>query len=151
VTELGPYYPVVLALDIVPVFALAGLGWFLQIVHYPLYRRVDRHRFLRYHAPDQMLSAAIITPLMLVDLAASFLMFGFPYGGDTVHYVTAGMICTLVAWSATIFFTRSYQKRLAHGFDPRAFRRLLVTHWIRTYAWSFHAVALLLVVMHSLR
>ncbi|PLX30993.1 MAG: hypothetical protein C0600_06895 [Ignavibacteria bacterium] len=123
-------------------FTLTGIIWFIQIVHYPLMRKVGKNRFLRYEQTHTILTGFIVAPLMLVEAAA--VIFGVLY---STRWITddsseLGGVLLLIIWMSTFFLQMPQHRKLSRAFDVRAYRRLLWTNWIRTYAWSFRSVIL---------
>lgn len=57
-----------------------------------------------------------------------------------------GLGLTGVTWLATAFVSVPQHDRLAVAFDHDAWRRLVVTNWVRTAAWTAHAALVLGVV-----
>lgn len=123
-------------------FSLTGIIWFLQIVHYPLMRKVGKNRFIRYEQTQVILTGFIIAPLMIVEAAA--VIFGVMYSTRWITDESSelGAVLLLVIWLSTFLLQMPQHRALSRSFDVRAYRRLLWTSWIRTYAWSFRSVIL---------
>ena len=51
--------------------AMAGVIWFVQVVHYPLFAEVAAERFAGYEASHRRLTTRVVAPLMLVELATT--------------------------------------------------------------------------------
>ena len=123
-------------------FSLTGIIWFLQIVHYPLMRKVGKNRFLRYEQTHTILTGFIVVPLMLVEAVA--VIFGLLYSTRWITDESSelGAVLLLIIWLSTFLLQMPQHRKLSRSFDGPAYRRLLWTNWIRTYAWSFHSVIL---------
>lgn len=59
-------------------WALIGLIWTIQLVHYPLFAQVGRHTFKAYHHRHTTQITWVVAPLMLMELitAAWLVMTG---------------------------------------------------------------------------
>jgi hypothetical protein len=121
--------------------AMAGLAWFVQVVHYPLFALVGGD-FPTYEAAHADRTALVVGPLMGVEaLTAVALVIARPG-------LLTGAGCALVAalWVSTAAVQVPCHRRLARGFDADVHRRLVASSWFRTGAWSARsAIALALV------
>lgn len=116
---------------------LTGLIWFVQIVHYPLFARVDKAGFGRYHALHSSATTSVVVAPMLAELALSFLLLRFRPAGFPPALAWAGLALTIVVWLATFFVSVPLHRLLTSGgHDPDVIGRLVRTNWIRTIAWS---------------
>lgn len=123
-------------------FAMTGIIWFVQIVHYPLMRQVGKGRFVRYTKTHFVLTAFVVGPLMLLELAAVLygLLYPTPWITDDAARLGAGLLA--VIWISTFALHLPQQRRLEKEFEARAYRRLLFGNWVRCYAWSFRSIVL---------
>lgn len=113
-------------------WALVGLIWTVQWVHYPLLAGFDRGRFTELHAAHTRRIGVVVAPLMLIELVAAVgvaLLLR-----DAVS--AAGLALLLIVWGVTAGVSMPCHRRLAHGFDAGVHRRLVVSNWWRTLAWS---------------
>ena len=137
---------VTLLINLATVLPMTGLIWFVQVVHYPLFAGVGEERFTAYQATHSRSTTFVVAPLMTVELVTSGLLaLDTPEGiARWVMWVELGL--TGVTWLATGLLSVPQHNRLAVAFDHDAWRRLVVTNWIRTVAWTAHAILLLGVV-----
>jgi len=114
----------------------------VQIVHYPLMRKVGRNRFIQYMQLHTVLTGFVVAPLMLIEAAA--VLFGLLYSTAWISDESSqlGAVLLLLIWISTFAFQVPQHRRLSRGFEARAYRRLLIGNWIRAYAWSFRSVIL---------
>ncbi|MBL8795371.1 MAG: hypothetical protein JNM56_15815 [Planctomycetia bacterium] len=122
---------------------MVGLIWMVQVVHYPLFDRVERNDFARFEADHQRLTTWVVAPPMLVELLTAVWLLG-----QRPHEVPAwsawlGVVLVAVIWLSTIFAQVPQHNVLAHGFDEAAYRILVGTNWLRTVAWSVRGVLVL--------
>lgn len=125
---------------------LAGLIWFVQVVHYPLFARVDAAAFPDYARAHASLTTRLVAPAMLVELATAILLAARPPAGSPSWAPGAGLALLAVIWLSTAFLQVPRHRELAAGFDGSAARRLVSTNWIRTAAWSARAALALLLL-----
>jgi hypothetical protein len=124
-------------------FAMTGIIWFVQIVHYPLMRQVGKGRFVRYTRTHFVLTVFIVGPLMLLEAVSVVYGLLYPTQWITNDVALLGAGLLLVIWIATFAIHLPQQRRLEREFEARAYRRLLFGNWIRSYAWSFRSIVLL--------
>lgn len=117
-------------------WAMTGLIWFVQVVHYPLLAGVGPAGFVAYHAAHSRLTTLVVGPLMLVEAAcAVWIALERPSAATW-----AGVGLLGVVWAATFFVSVPRHNLLAAGFDAAVIEGLVATNWIRTLAWSARAL-----------
>ncbi len=151
-------HPWLLVVNAAAAWFMAGLIWFVQVVHYPLFGRVGaagESHWKTYELEHQRRTTLVVAPAMLVELAATAAVLWFALGagaatGDGgaprpavasavwLAWLSAGLLA--VAWVSTFFVQVPRHERLGQGFDARVHRQLVVTNWVRTFAWSARAV-----------
>lgn len=124
-------------------WALVGLIWFVQLVHYPLMAAVGGEGFTRYQAAHVQRTSWVVVPLMLLEAASSLALIFV--SSPLVHpgEATLGLGLLAGVWTSTFFLQVPLHERLAEGFDPRGHRSLVRTNWIRTALWSARGVLVL--------
>ncbi len=125
--------------------AMAGLVWFVQVVHYPLFAAVPPIVFDQYEALHTRLTTRVVAPLMLAELVTAVGVFATPVGRSRPGLAACGVGLLAVVWASTFALQVPRHRELAQGFDASAHRRLVTSNWLRTAAWSGRsAIALLL-------
>ncbi len=121
----------------VTTFALTGLIWLVQLVHYPGFASVDSDQFNSFHAMHSTRITLIVAPLMLVELLASA-----AWCFDDPRRVTAfiGLALLAIIWASTAFLQVPLHNQLASGLSASLIDRLVRTNWVRTVAWSARSV-----------
>lgn len=125
---------------------MTGLIWFVQIVHYPLFGRVGAAAFTEYERIHQRRTTWVVAPVMLIELATTILVAYAVYGaasGSTLpseRVAFAGVGFLVVIWASTWGLQVPMHEVLAKGFERAPHRRLVITNWIRTAAWTARAV-----------
>ena len=127
-------------------FAMTGLIWFVQIVHYPLLRAVGSSGFTACQEQHMRLTTLVVTPLMLLEAAtALWLVFDRPvFVSRAQAWIGLGLLA--VIWSSTVLLSVPRHEALRHGFDDSIHAALVATNWIRTAAWTGRSILLLVVL-----
>lgn len=123
-------------LHLVVTWALVGLIWTVQLVHYPLLAFVGREGFVAYAARHSRVITPLVGPLMLLELGSAVWLALRPPPGVPWAVWGAGLALTLVIWASTAFVQVPLHRAFASGFSADTVSRLVRTNWIRTLAWS---------------
>lgn len=67
-----PFDLLILALNLVSTLFMVGLIWFVQIVHYPLFKSVGESEFVEYQLQHQKLTTWVVAGPMLLEAERSF-------------------------------------------------------------------------------
>lgn len=124
---------------------MAGVAWFVNVVHYPLFALVagDFARYEKIHADR---TTVVVAPLMTVEAATALVLVAWKPGWLT----GAGLALVAVLWLSTAFIQVPCHRALGRGFDAGVHRRLVRTSWIRTAGWTGRsAIALSLLLSHA--
>ena len=130
----------ILLANAVSTLFMVGLIWMVQIVHYPLFDDVGPQQYASYQQRHQANITYIVAPMMLIELVTAFLLLGYPSEGVNKPLVFIGIALVFVIWMSTAFIQIPCHSKLAQGFDPAAYRRLVNSNWIRTIAWTARGV-----------
>lgn len=123
--------------------ALAGLVWFVQVVHYPLFARVPGDAFTAYELEHGRRTTWVVAPLMAVEALTAVALVLVEPGALTV----IGVALIVGIWASTFLVQVPCHRVLSRGWDAAAHRRLVRTNWLRTVLWSARgAIALALLV-----
>jgi hypothetical protein len=113
---------------------MTGLIWFVQIVHYPLLRRLPASEVAPYAQEHARRTGWVVGPVMLAELG---LALALAARGGTPAWI--GLALLGVIWTSTASLQVPLHRRLALGHDPAAIERLVRTNWLRTAAWTLRA------------
>ncbi len=123
-------------------WAMVGLVWFVQVVHYPLFAQVGADGFVVYEREHIRRTNRIVVPTMLAEAGSAGLLLWVEPGSPLV-VAGAGLLAAI--WLSTFAIQVPLHAKLERGFDPGVQRRLVATSWFRTLAWSARgAIALAL-------
>ncbi len=135
----------VLVVSTVAAWAMVGVIWTVQLVHYPMLATmselvpaqaaVDHQRRISWVVGPLMAAEGVTALILLVDRPASM---GWPSA-----WLAAGLLG--IALLSTVAVQVPLHTRLAAGHDAAAADRLLSSNWIRTAAWTGRGLVLALV------
>jgi hypothetical protein len=125
---------------------LVGLIWMVQLVAYPLFARVGAASFPSYHAAHSAWITLVVGPLMLGELVCAGLLLVARPASIPSALPWVGIALVALAWGATAFASVPQHAILGRGFDTHAHHLLVLTNWIRTYAWSARGALLIWIV-----
>ena len=116
---------------------LVGLIWVVQILVYPQFRRVGAAEFRDYHFAHCFRIGLTVAPLLFVEITTAAWLL---YEGQRAlpFIISTGLIP--VVWLCTAAFQAPIHLRLMRGFDAPLIRRLILTNWIRTLAWTARGI-----------
>lgn len=118
---------------------MAGVIWFVQVVHYPLFAAVGAEAFGAYEAAHQRRTTWMVAPAMLVEvLTSGWLAWAAEGAWRGWAWTGAGLVVLL--WVSTFLVQVPLHERLGRGWDARVHRQLAASNWVRTAAWSARAV-----------
>lgn len=124
-------------------WALVGLIWTIQLVHYPLFDAVDPARFPAFHARHARRITVLVGLLMPVEAGlAGWLALAEP---SFATWLGVGLVAAI--WLATALLAVPRHAELAEGYDAEAHRRLVGTNWVRTLLWTARGVLALVLLV----
>ncbi len=137
----------ILIINLVAAAFLAGLSWYLQIVHYPLFTYVDKRSFLEYHIYYLKTNTFLIFIPMLIE-GVFTILFAFDHS-DLIHTAIPFLCLCLSTGMWLITFSHIaplHDKLTADGLDDETVKKLIEMNWVRTIGWTMK-IALLLYCM----
>jgi hypothetical protein len=129
-----------LLLQFAATWTMIGIIWFVQIVHYPLFARVDGPAYRQFMADHTRLTGWVVGPPMLAEAAASLLLVFQAESPVQSLAAWAGLVLVGLIWASTWLLQVPRHRQLASGFDARSHAALVSTNWIRVVAWSLRGV-----------
>ncbi len=118
---------------------MAGLIWFVQIVHYPLMQRVGHDGFVSYMQHHQALTGRVVAVPMLLEMATGLWWVFFRPAFVPTGLALASIGLLTVIWLSTACLQVPQHAKLAKQYNAQACRFLVRSHWVRTLAWSLRA------------
>lgn len=130
---------------------MAGLIWFVQVVHYPLYSQVGTSDFAKYEQRHKTATTWVVAPPMLMELTTAVLLLWFRPVGLTTLPCVLGLSLVGVNLLSTLFLQVPCHEILTQAFDPAVHQKLVSTNWIRTAAWSLRGILVLWMTSFSIK
>ncbi|WP_047865616.1 hypothetical protein [Rubrobacter aplysinae] len=130
---------------------MAGVIWFVQIVHYPLMGSVGRTHFVSYAESHSRLTSYVVGPPMLVEAATAALLLVIRPAEISFLAALAGAALVAAIWLSTAFLQVPRHEAFGRGYDRREHGALVATNWIRTLAWTLRGLLVLGMVWLTIR
>lgn len=129
-----------LLLNFASTWAMVGVIWIIQVVHYPLFASVGSDQFKAYEQDHQRLITYIVLPLMFCELITSGLLWFYRPVGSSTMMIAIGIALVLLIWGSTFFLQVPLHGQLGNGFDDAVHQKLVSGNWIRTVAWTLRGL-----------
>ena len=120
---------------------MAGIIWFVQLVHYPLFAAVTGPGETAYARANQARTSLVVLPPMLVEAAAAGWLALRPPAGIGVVPAAVGLGLVGLLWLSTLAVQMPLHGRLAgEGHAAGVVAALVRSNWPRTVLWTARAV-----------
>ncbi len=127
-------------------FAMTGLIWFVQIVHYPLMEAYERRWFSEHARRHARLTGYVAIPIMTLELFTGIYLLATLL---KVNLVTLGLMLIVLIWISTFAVQVPLHAKLQSKYDPGTLRQLIFSNWVRTWLWTLRSVFLLVFLISS--
>lgn len=127
---------ILLAVHLAVTAAMAGLTWFVQVVHYPLIASVGRDRVADYEALHIRRTSWVVGPLMSIEVLSAVAIPVFARDEVGLALPLVGIALLVAIHVSTALLQVPAHTRLLSGFDVGVHRRLVRSNWIRTAGWT---------------
>ena len=135
-----PPLTAILAAQAIASGMMAGIIWFVQAVHYPLFVAVPDDGG-GYARENQRRTAWVVLPPMLVEAAAAAWLVAEPPPEIGRPAALAGLAVVGLLWFSTLAVQMPLHGSLARdGHAPPTVARLVRSNWPRTVLWTVRAV-----------
>jgi len=131
-----------LVVSTVATWAMVGLIWMVQVVHYPMLATYSAAAPATAAADHQRRISWVVGPLMAAEgVTALILLVDRP---DTMPAWSAWAAAAMlgVALGSTVMIQVPLHARLAEEHDARTAQRLVTSNWVRTVAWTLRGLVL---------
>lgn len=141
---------VILLAHLASTSSMAGLIWFVQRVHYPLFAHVGDSKFVSYESQHQSRTATVVGPIMAIEGLTTLAIFFTMRDLVGTSLPLVGGVLLAIALGSTIAVSVPAHTQLSRGFDGVALARLVSTNWIRTLAWTARTVVAALMMFEAI-
>ena len=141
----------VLLVNFVATAVMTGVIWFVQWVHYPLLATVSVEHAVETAVAHQRRTGQVLAiPMALEGVTTLWLLASRP---DVVSLILPwlGAVLLAVALGSTVFVSVPLHAKMATNPTVDVGRRLVVTNWPRTIAWSARAVVCVVMLLQVVR
>ena len=131
---------IVLVVALASVWAMTGVIWVIQLVHYPIFDTVERGAddalWRRFGDRHRRSISFVVGPFMLAEGITGLWLVVDPPGDIARTLPLVALVLMGVAYGTTAFVSVPLHERLTDHFEPEAHQRLVTTNWVRTAAWT---------------
>jgi len=140
----------IVLLNLAATLIMVGVIWFVQVVHYPLYTRINPDSFPQYEVDHIQLVTLVVGPTMLIEAGTALLLLVSPPPQVPLWVLLLGLALVAVIWATTVFIHVPQHNALSNHFDLTVHNAMVMSNWIRTVAWSARGIMMLWVVSRML-
>lgn len=137
---------IVMTLGLASAWAMAGVIWVIQVVHYPAFDAIERgpddSAWVAYGERHRASISFVVGPFMAIEGATGIWIVISPPGDVSRVLPLVALALMGVAYGVTAFVSVPHHERLARCFDADALLSLIRTNWWRTAAWTLRGVVL---------
>jgi hypothetical protein len=136
-----------LSVHLAVTWAMVGLIWMVQVVHYPLMASVGVESSSSYQTQHVAKMGWLVGPLMVVEMGLALALCSvsevlvFPWMA-WAGFGTLGCI-----WLITVMFSVPAHETLRDGFQAIEHHGLVQSNWWRTIGWSFRGGLALMLLL----
>ncbi len=143
-------YIIVLIIQAAFTWALVGLIWFVQLVHYPLYSKI-KSGFIEYERSHIRRTGCFVGPMMLIEGLSAFFLVSYATTDLITRLATINVVLLILIWLVTFFFQVYAHQKLSIRFSSKVLHGLVASNWLRTLLWSIKGLLMALILYYSLR
>ena len=130
----------ILLANFVATCLMTGVIWFVQWVHYPLLAKVPVDRAVETAIDHQRRTGQVLAIPMAVEGFTTLGLLIIRPESVPIFWPWFGAVLLAVALGSTVFVSVPLHAKMATNPTADVGRRLVVTNWPRTIAWSLRAV-----------
>ena len=132
--------PAVLLGQLLATVFMAGVIWYVQLVHYPLMAGWPHDDFSHWEAAHREQTGLVVVPAMLAEGLMVLLILARRPRGVPAWLAWTGAGLLLAIWASTFAIQVPLHDQLSAGWNAAAHGRLVQSNWLRTVLWSARAL-----------
>ncbi len=136
-----------LVLNLVLAAYMLGVIGLIQFIHYPMFDRVAADRFEDFEEHHTAALGWLVGPVMIAELGVAIALLAWSPAGIAAGWIWANAGVVAALWLLTFLVSVPCHRRLTHGFDAEAHRRLVATNWPRTVLWLGRTMVAVVMVL----
>ena len=125
---------------------MVGVIWFVQLVHYPLFRFVSKKNFSHFEKLHSRYASYVVVFPMLIELVTSILLLKWCPTSIPYYLLLLGFILVVIIWMSTFLLQVPSHARLSAGYDINEIKLLERSNWFRTTAWSLRGILVIILL-----
>ena len=142
---------IILLANFVAATVMTGVIWFVQWVHYPLLASVPVDHAVKTAMKHQRSTGQVLAiPMAVEGFTTLGLLISRPEGVQII-WPWIGAVLLAVALGSTVILSVPLHAKMVANPTAEVGRRLVVTNWPRTIAWSARAVVCTVMLMQYVR
>ena len=142
---------IILLANFVAATVMTGVIWFVQWVHYPLLASVPVDHAVETAIKHQRSTGQVLAiPMAVEGFTTLGLLISRPEGVQVI-WPWIGAVLLAVALGSTVILSVPLHAKMVANPTAEVGRRLVVTNWPRTIAWSARAVVCTVMLMQYVR
>jgi len=138
-------FQIVLLIHLFSTIFMTGLCWFVQIVHYPLFRAMKLEDLPQYEQKNKVTGYVTVT-VMTVELITALVLI---YQQFELLYILNIIFLALI-WLSTMVYQVPMHLKLMIIASNETISKLIRTNWIRTLGWTVRSGILLIILWELL-
>ncbi len=138
----------IVLIQVFATFFLAGLSWFVQWVHYPLFHYVSESTFSDFHKAHVVRTQVLIFLLLPVEIVTSAMTAIYGFRGLAHSLWVVNFIFVIGICLSTLFIQMPIHRQLSLEKSSKLIDLLVLSHGLRTALWTFRSAFLALVLLH---
>lgn len=131
-------------------WGMVGLIWIIQVVHYPLFARIQDD-FTSYAKEHVKRISWVVIPLMLIEAICSLWLLSFwnSFDAPMKALFSISLLILMLVWASTFLIQVPCHERLMIERDEHTIQKLVQTNWIRTLGWTARGLLLIVIVIYA--
>ena len=128
-----------------------GVIWFMQVLEYPLFAYVGAEAFPTFHAQhNRRLPGVVFLPMLVAFVATVALLLVRPAAVPGWLAWLGVVLVGVVLVSSIALLIPRHMRLTSEGYSLEVIRELVRFNWIRTVAWTLHALVLMAMLVLTL-
>ena len=124
-------------------FALTGVIWIVQLVHYPSFHFIEETNFKEFEQAHIYRTSILLGPLMILEfMTGATLLVGSFYLPSYILWIN--FIFIILIWSITWLWSIPLHNKLNKGKCRKLIDKLITSNWPRTILWTGKSCILLI-------
>jgi hypothetical protein len=129
---------------------MTGLIWFVQIVHYPLFKAVGNEAIQSYAVQHASRTSFVVIIPMLLELASATYLFFYRPEWISWGESVASLTLVILIFASTFFLQVPLHNLIQSSGSQTYITSLVMTNWVRTICWTVRAGLLSYVMLRVL-